>query len=51
MTINYYILYPLCIVVDVGSVAYREKHVLLVLVDSSQVGDGLCVLDHTDGLT
>ena len=40
-------------VVDEGAeeVPYREKHVLLVLVDSSEVGDSLGVLDHTDGLT
>lgn len=31
--------------------AHREKHVLLVLVDSPGVGDSLIVLDHTDGLT
>lgn len=31
--------------------AYREKHILLVLVDSSGVRNSLSVLDHTDGLT
>ena len=31
-------------------VPYREQHVLLVLVDGSQIGDGIGVLDHTDGL-
>jgi len=30
---------------------YREQHVLLVLVDSPHVGNGISVFDHTDGLT
>ena len=38
-----------------GSVAatatYREEDVLLVLVDSTWVGDGITVLDHRHGLS
>lgn len=30
---------------------HREKHVFLVLVDGSEVGDSFSVLDHTDRLT
>lgn len=30
---------------------HREQHVLLVLVDGSEVWDGIGVLDHTDRLT
>lgn len=32
------------------AVTYREQHVLLVLVDSTQVGDGVRVFDHRHGL-